>query len=95
MGFLMSKKLDNELLRAIAAQSAEIENSGMAKKYRDAALEVCKNYKVKVCDIYAMWQKKKENGEDITELLSNKINHPSRDFHPVIAQELIKVMFSD
>ena len=91
----VSKELDNELLRAIAAQSAEIENSGIAKKYRDAALEVCKNNEVNVCDIYAMWQKMKEDGEDITELLSNKINHPSRDFHPVIAQELIKVMFSD
>ena len=91
----VSKSLDNELLKAIAEQCAEIENSGVAKKYRDAALEVCKQNEVKVCDIYSMWQKMKENGEDVTELLSNKINHPSRESHPVIAKELIKVMMSD
>ena len=91
----VSPFLENELLKAIAAQSAEIENSGMNKKYRDAALEVCKQNNVKVCDIYAIWEKMKNNGVDVTELLSNKINHPSREFHMVIAQELIKVMFED
>ena len=88
----VSPKLDNDLLKAIAAQSAEIENSGVAKRYRDAALEVCKNNNVKVCDIYAIWDEMRKNGKDVTDLLSNKINHPNREFHHVIAKELIKVM---
>ena len=91
----VSPSLDNQLLRDIAAQSAEIQNSGIAKKYRDAALDICKANNVKVCDIYAKWEKMEKDGIDVTELLSNKINHPSREFHFVIAQELIKVMSED
>ena len=91
----VSPLLENELLRAIAAQCAEFENSGMTKKYVEAAKEVCEKHHVKVCDIYAMWEKMSNSGVDITELLSNKINHPSREFHSVIAHELIKVMFED
>ena len=91
----VSEHLENDLLRAIAAQSAKIENSGVAQKYRDAAVEICKKNNVKICDIYAIWKEMQKNGEDITELLSNKINHPSREFHHTIAKELIKVMFEN
>lgn len=91
----VSPSLDNDLLKAIAKQCAEIENSGIAKKYRDGALEVCQKNNVKVCDIYAKWEKMKENGEDVTEMLSNKINHPMRDYHFIIAKELIKIMNED
>ena len=91
----VSSSLDNELLKQIAAQCAEIENSGIAKKYRDTALSICKANNIKVCDMYAKWKKMEANGEDVTELLSNKINHPSREFHHVIAEELIKIMKED
>ena len=91
----VSKHLDNELLKAIAAQSAKIENSGIAQKYHDAAIEVCRKNGVKICDIYAIWKKMQCSGEDVTELLSNKINHPNRELHFTIAKELIKVMFEN
>ena len=91
----VSKELDNELLKAIAAQSAEIENSGIAQKYHDAAIKTCQKNGVKICDIYAIWKKMQRSGEDVTELLSNKINHPNREFHHTIAKELIKVMFEN
>ena len=91
----VSKTLDNQLLKDIAEQCAEIENSGIAKKYRDAAISICKENNIKVCDMYAKWKEMENCGVDVTELLSNKINHPSREFHFIIAQELIKVMFEE
>jgi hypothetical protein len=35
-----------------------------------------------------------DSGVDTTDLLSNKINHPTREMNRLFAQELVRVMFT-
>ena len=69
------------------------ETEGILAMYVEAAKEVCQEKKVPVCDCYAKWRKLYENGVNITELLSNKINHPDRDMHWLFAVSLVETMF--
>ena len=49
---------------------------------------------VPVCDCYKIWEMFKNGGVDVNLLLSNKVNHPTRDMHYLFAYELVKIMFS-
>ena len=49
---------------------------------------------VPVCDCYALWKQLEAGGVDTTELLSNKINHPTREMNRLFAYELIKTIFT-
>jgi hypothetical protein len=48
---------------------------------------------IPVCDCYALWKTLYKSGVDVTELLANKINHPTRDMNWMFAYELVKTMF--
>ena len=50
---------------------------------------------IPVCDCYAIWKKLYESGVDITELLANKINHPTREMNWLFAVSLLDVMMDD
>ena len=50
---------------------------------------------IPVCDCYAIWKKLYESGVSTTELLSNKINHPSREMNKLFAVELVRTMFEE
>ena len=70
-------------------------NRGVLKAYFESAKRLCKQYGVKVCDLYSVWEKMAEKGVDTTELLSNKLNHPIREFHYYMAIKLIETIFYD
>ena len=55
----------------------QMQNNGVLSKHIESAKEVAEKYGIPVCDVYSKWQKMSENGVDITELLANKINHPT------------------
>ncbi|PAD44083.1 hypothetical protein CHH54_03655 [Bacillus sp. 7520-S] len=44
-----------------------------------------------LCDTYAVWAEFLEMGYDVTQMLANKINHPSKAGHEVYAIELMKL----
>jgi hypothetical protein len=50
---------------------------------------------VPLCDCYAIWKMLYENGVNTTELLSNKINHPTREMNKLFAYELVRTLFSN
>ena len=77
---------------AIAEKSAALQNNGTLETLLCAAKELCKEESIPVCDCYAIWKKMHENGVDTTELLSNKINHPTREMHRLFAYELVRTM---
>lgn len=79
-------------IRAIAADTAAIQNGGILEMYLDAAKEVCKTHQVPVCDCYAKWKCLYQNGVDTTELLANKINHPTRQMNWLFAVSLLETM---
>ena len=48
-----------------------------------------------MCDCYALWQRMHESGVSVTDLLANKINHPTRAMNRLFAYELLRTMFED
>ncbi len=76
----------------LAAFFAEIQTNGTMDCYYEAAKHLSKECGVAFCDMYHTWKRMFENGVDITELLSNKYNHPEREFHYYIATKLVEKM---
>lgn len=74
--------------------TAEIQNSGLLKKYYDAAKAECKKRNIAVCDCYDLWDKMYKSGVDVTALLINNINHPTEDMHWLFAYELFRTIIN-
>ena len=79
----------------IAEDAAKKQNTGLFDKHIDAARELCREMDVTVCDCYAIWKKLDASGVDVTELLANKINHPTREMNRLFAVELLRTMFNN
>jgi hypothetical protein len=60
--------------------------------YMEAAKAICSKMQIPVCDCYAKWKLLYENGVNITELLSNKINHPTREMNWLFAVDLVETI---
>ncbi len=60
--------------------------------YVAIAKRVATEQSVIVCDMYEKWKCLQENGVDVTELLSNKLNHPTREMHWMTAYKLVETM---
>ena len=78
----------------IAEDCARRQNEGVMDAYMDAARAVATECGVKICDVYAKWKAMQAHGADITELLANKINHPTKNMNRLFAYSLIDTMFS-
>lgn len=76
----------------IAENSANVQNSGMLTKYFDVAVRVANECGVNVCDVYSKWQAMHKFGVDTNRLLSNSINHPTRQMHSLFAYSLLETM---
>ncbi len=86
-------QLRGDTLRKFGAQLTEGFKSGLFAKYMDTAREVAAECGVTVCDCYAKWMKLYEGGVDITDLLCNYLNHPTRDMHWLFATSLADTIF--
>lgn len=69
-----------------------VANSEWLDKYLCVAKRVVEEEKVVLCDCNKIWKQLKDNGADITMLLSNYVNHPKRELTWMFAYELVKVM---
>ena len=88
----VSPHLDSGLLKDLADDMAKRQNAGELQLYFEKAKEICKQYEVEVCDLYSTWMAMEKSGVNVTELLSNKLNHPIREYHYYIAVKLIELM---
>lgn len=70
-----------------------IQTNGTVDKFFDDLNDLCHKMNVPVIDVYSIWKKKYDNGEDITALLANDINHPIEQMHLLFAEEIYKTMF--
>lgn len=91
----ISCHIDNEKIREIAENVMNSQNSGNLDFYLDAAKELAKKHGIKICDVYAKWKKLYKYGVDVTELLSNKINHPTRQMNWLFATSLLDTLLAD
>lgn len=82
----------DEFIKGIAEASAIRQNEGVLDAYIDAARALCKEKDVPVCDCYAKWKRLEEIGINVTELLSNHINHPSREMNWLFAYSLAETI---
>lgn len=77
-----------------AAKTAEMQNSGRMDLYMESAVKLAEEMDVSVCDCYKKWKAMAES-EDITMLLANRINHPTRAMHELFAENLFQLIFAD
>lgn len=79
----------------VAKKCAEKQNGGFLDAHVDAARALCREMEIPVCDCYAVWKRMDACGVDVTELLANKINHPTREMNRLFAYELLKTMMTE
>lgn len=77
-----------------AAVTAKYQNEGKMDLYISSAKKLAEEMGVTVCDCYAEWKKLAET-KDVTMLLENRINHPTREMHELFANMLFKTIFGD
>ena len=77
-----------------AKKTCEIQNSGKMDEFMSAAVALACEMGVTVCDCYSKW-KTLSATQDITELLANRINHPTPEMHELFAEELYRVIMGD
>ena len=69
------------------------QNEGVMDAFMDKAREVCAECGVPVCDCYADWKRLAEMGADVTSMLANFVNHPTREMHRLFADRLFDMIF--
>ncbi len=77
-----------------AKKTADMQNGGRMDLYMESACSLAREMGIKVCDCYKEWKKLSET-QDITQLLANRINHPTREMHKLFADCLFKTVFSE
>lgn len=76
-----------------AHKTAEMQNSGRMDLYMSEAVKLAQSMDVLVCDCYSKWKELSET-QDVTMLLANRINHPTREMHQLFADMLFETVFS-
>ena len=77
-----------------AKKTAEMQNEGRMDLFMHSAVALAKELDIAVCDCYQQW-KELSKTQDITQLLANRINHPTREMHELFAENLFKVIFDE
>lgn len=80
------------LILDYARVTCEYQNSGKMDEYIYAAVNLAEQMGVKVCDCYSMW-KELSKTQDITKMLANRINHPTREMHNLFADSIFDIIF--
>lgn len=92
MATQISCHITDAKFKEIANGAMHSQNEGILDMYLDTAKELCKKHAITVCDCYKKWKTLYNNGVNVTELLSNKINHPTRDMNWLFAISLIETI---
>ena len=87
-----SPHLKEEKLVSLSKSFTKTQESGILCEYFAAAKELSEKYGVKYVDVYSTWEKMISAGVNVTELLSNKLNHPLRELHYYIAIKIVEAM---
>lgn len=86
----VSNQLTHPLLREWAENFAKIQNGGRLKAFFNEAKNLCLERQIPVVDIYHSWEVLEKAGADVTNMLSNKLNHPIREMHKFIAIKILE-----
>lgn len=92
IGLKVNDRIWQPKIRAVAENICTEENRLSLEIHITKAKELCREMNVPVCDCYSIWKQMAESGVDTTSLLSNDINHPTREMHYLFAYELVKMI---
>lgn len=92
MNTQVSCHISNPFFQKIARETAQIQNEGVMDLYIESARHICKKHNIPICDCYEKWKNLHKKGVITTELLSNKINHPTREMNWLFAYALTEVI---
>ncbi len=73
--------------------TAKMFMNNCLEEYANAAKEAAEENGVPVCDVYSKWKLMRDSGVNTTELLANKLNHPTREMHWLTAMMLAETIF--
>lgn len=79
----------------LAEMFSEKQKNGYFDSFIDSAREICREEGIPVADCYAIWKQMNECGVNTTRLLSNRLNHPTRDMHWLFAWEIVKTILKN
>lgn len=91
----VSPLIREDMFKKLAPDFIKIMEDGVLDAYAEAGKKMAESCGVPVCDCYSNWVDLHRAGIDTTNLLSNQLNHPSRDMHWMFAWELIHVMLKN
>jgi acyl-CoA thioesterase-1 len=72
-----------------AEKLAKKQTSGEVDRLFEAAMQAARQNGAVICNAYKAWRNLSDAGTDTTKLLSNHINHPTREMHTVFAAMLL------
>jgi len=72
----------------LAEKLQRIQNDGVLARYAEIERKIARKAGATLCDVYAEWEKMIQSGTNVTELLANKLNHPTRQMHELTARML-------
>lgn len=75
-----------------ARVTCSFQRSGKMDQFMEAARACAAAHGVRLCDCYAQWKAMEAAGTDTTQLLVNRLNHPTREMHQLFADELYKII---
>ena len=84
-----------EFMKGHAVNLAKFQNDGTLDEFVERIRKIGKSEGVPVCDVYAEWKNMLAAGVDVTELLANKLNHPTREMHYFTAFMLLKTILDN
>lgn len=88
-------RITDELERRIAAGIVPVQTDGVLDAYVQAARAAAAAEDARLCDCYALWKAMDTAGLDTTAMLSNHINHPTRELHWLFAWKLFQTIFEE
>lgn len=83
----------NETLERVIRTVSQGEREGLLRMFLDSARRICGEMQIPVCDCHALWEMMRQQGVDTNKLLSNEVNHPTKEMHWMFAYELVRTMF--
>ncbi|MBQ7779409.1 MAG: GDSL family lipase [Clostridia bacterium] len=88
----VSCMVTDPLFKEVAEKCAKRQNEGILDLYVAAAKEIAAARGAAICDCYAKWKQMDANGVNVTRLLANYINHPTREMNKLFAVSLLETM---
>ena len=95
MNTKISCHLKEKAIIDVANACMQKQNEGMLEKYLNVGKKAARECGIIVCDVYSKWKLLEKNGVDTTELLANKINHPSEKMNWLFAYSLVETIMNN